>query len=242
MDRKTGAVLAGEGDVAPGFGQRVEIDLQFRGRGWRRGDAPAGQVAGQCHDEAANGNPRRMRHRTGQQPAGQRADQDGDEGAGLDQRIAADQLLFVQVLRQDRVLDRPEQGRMAAEQEQRPHQHRQAGQEEARRRNAHDGHLQHLDQAGEPGLVVFVGQLPGGGREQEEGQDEDTGRQVGQQFRPQRRPPRRLEGEQHDQRVLEQVVVEGTEELRGEEGREALLFEESELSAHTVSARPFRVT
>jgi hypothetical protein len=90
--QEDGAVLAGEGDVAPGFGQRVEIDLQFRGRGWRSGDAPAGQVAGQCHDEAANGNPRRMRHRTGQQPAGQRADQDGDEGAGLDQRIAADQL------------------------------------------------------------------------------------------------------------------------------------------------------
>jgi hypothetical protein len=87
----------------------------------------------------------------------------------------------VQVLRQDRVLDRPEQGRMAAEQEQRPHQHRQAGQEEARRRNAHDGHL--LDQAGRPPCRI-VGQLPGGGREQEEGQDEDAGRQVGQQLRP----------------------------------------------------------
>ena len=221
--QEDGAVLAGEGDVAPGFGQRVEIDLQFRGRGWRRGDAPAGQVAGQCHDEAANGNPHRMRHRTGQQPAGQRADQDGDEGASLDQRIAADQLLFAQVLRQDRVLDRPEQGRMAAEQEQRPQQHRQAVEHEAGQRDQHDRHFQHLHEAGQACLVVFVGELSGGGREQEEGQDEDARGQVGQDGRVQAGPAGRLEGEQYDQGVLEQVVVEGAEKLGAEEGQEAAL-------------------
>jgi hypothetical protein len=85
------------------------------------------------------------------------------------------------MLRHDRVLDRPEQRRMAAEQEQRAHQHRQAVQEETGSGDAHDDHFQHLDQAGEHRLVVLVGQLPGGGRKQEEGQDEDAGRQIGEQ-------------------------------------------------------------
>jgi hypothetical protein len=67
-----------------------------------------------------------MLNRAGQQTAGQRTDQDGHKGAGLDQCIAANQLIGVQMLRHDGVLDRPEQGRMATEQEQRRHQHRQA--------------------------------------------------------------------------------------------------------------------
>jgi hypothetical protein len=89
-------------------------------------------------------------------------------------------------------------------------------------------------------LSYLSASWPGGGREQEEGQDEDARRQVGQQRRRERRPAGRLEGEQHDQRVLEQVVVEGAEELGEEEGREALLFQESELTAHAWLAAKMR--
>jgi hypothetical protein len=173
-----------------------------------------------------------MLDRTGEQPAGQRADQDGDEGTSLDQRIATDQFVVVQMLRDDRVLDRPEQRRMAAEQEQRAHQDRQAVQEETGGGDAHDHHFQHLDQAGEHRLVVFVGQLPGGRREQEEGQDEDASRHIGKQPRRQRRPLGGLESQQDNQRVLEQVVVEGAEELGGEERREATGIEQAELGTH----------
>jgi len=51
----------------------------------------------------------------GKQAAGQRPDQDGDEGSGLDLGVAADQFILVQMLRQDGVLDRPEQRRLQAE-------------------------------------------------------------------------------------------------------------------------------
>jgi hypothetical protein len=64
------------------------------------------------------GDPGRAVAAAGEQAAEQRAEQDGDEGAGLDQRVAADQFLALQVLRQDRVLDRAEQRRVQAEQEQ----------------------------------------------------------------------------------------------------------------------------
>jgi hypothetical protein len=74
--------------------------------------------------------------------------------------------------------------------------------------------------------------LPGRRRKQEEWQDEDAGRQIGQQLRLDRRPARRLKRQQHHQRVLEQVVVEGAQKLRHEERRKAPGFQESELTAH----------
>jgi hypothetical protein len=45
---------------------------------------------------------------------------------------------------------------------------------------------------------------------------------------------RRLESQQHDQRVLEQVVVEGAEKLRGEKAAQSELrrSQESELTTH----------
>jgi hypothetical protein len=86
----------------------------------------------------------------------------------------------------------------------------------------HDAHFQHLHQPRQPRLVVFIGQLSGGGREQEEGQDEDTGGEVGQNFRANRCPLRRVEGEQDNERILEQVVVEGPEKLGEEKRAEAL--------------------
>ena len=50
----------------------------------------------------------------------------------------------------------------------------------------------------------------------------------------QRRPARRAESQQHDQRVLEQIVVERPEKLRAEEGSKATGFEQVELGTHTV--------
>jgi len=204
----------------------------FGAGGGRGRDGAAGQPAERCDDEAGSGHPDRIDPGPGEQSTGQRANQDRNEGAGLDQRIAADQLLLLQVLRQDRVLDRSEQRRMQAEQEQCRHQHGEAVQREAGGSDNHDAHFKHLDHARQHRLVVLVRQLAGRRREEEKGQDEDAGRKVRQYLRLHRRPLRRLKGEQDDQRVLEQVVVEGTEELREEEWPEALRLQQAELVAH----------
>ena len=167
----------------------------------------------------------------GKQPTGQGTEQNGNEGTALDQRVAADEFVLAQVLGQDGVLDRPEQRRMQAEQEKRAEQHIQAMPVESKRRNPHDRHFQHLDEARQHRLVVLVGELPGGGRKEEERQDEDPGREVGQQFGRQRRPAGGLKSQQDDQRILEQVVVEGAQKLGDEEGREAPRPEQRELRA-----------
>ena len=167
----------------------------------------------------------------GQDAAGQRAEQDGDEGAALDQRIAADEFVLAQVLRQDGVLDWPEERRVQAEQEQRAQENVQAVQVKAERSDAHDRHFQHFHDPGQRRLVVLVGQLPGRCREEEEGEDEDPRREVGEQLGRKPCPARRLKGQQDDERVLEQVVVEGPEELGNEEGRETPRPEQGELRA-----------
>src|SRR5690606_31081188 len=79
---------------------------------------------------------------------------------------------------------------------------------------------------------VLVGELPGGGREQEEGQHEQRLRQVLQDVRRHRRVAGGRVGEQDHQRLLEDVVVERAEELYAEEGREAPFPQKAELVAH----------
>ncbi len=101
-------IAAGEIDVVPGFGNGIEVDLQPRIGRWRRRNIAAGQVTQHRDQQAADSNPHRLRHGTGKQTAGQRADQNGDKRTSLDQRIAADQFIRVQMLRQDGKFDRPE--------------------------------------------------------------------------------------------------------------------------------------
>ena len=211
--QEDGAVLAREADVAPGFGQRIDVDHKVRRRRRRIRNAATGNVTGHRDAQPGQGDPHRIDAGPGEQAAGQRADQDGDEGAGLDLGVAADQFPFIQVLRQDRVLDRPEQRRLQAEQKQGGQQQGQAVQQEAGDRDQHDPHFEQLGEPRQHRLVVLVGELPGGRRKEEERQDEQAGGEVGEDFRAHRRPLRRLEGDQHDQRVLVEIVVERAEKL-----------------------------
>ena len=121
---------------------------------------------------------------------------------------------------------------MQAEQKETAHQHLEAVQPEPGPGNQHDEDFQHFDEAGQTGLVVLVGELPGGSGKEEKGQDEDACRQIGQQFRLQAGPLHGLEGEQNDQRVLEHIVVKGPQKLGGEEGPEATAFEQGKLGTH----------
>ena len=77
-------------------------------------------------------------------------------------------------------------------------------------------------------LVVLVGELAAGGREQQERQDEQRAdHQAGQR----RRQPAHLQlvGDHHGEGELEQVVVGRAGELGPEEGREAALAQQREL-------------
>ncbi len=93
------------------------------------------------------------------------------------------------------------------------------GEKQARAPDDHDADLGELDDADQPRLVVIVGELAGDGREEKEGQDEQA-LGDGAELELLRRVRIELVGnEQHD-RLLEQAVVERSEELRREEGGE----------------------
>src|SRR5262249_55333500 len=91
---------------------------------------------------------------------------------------------------------------------------------------------EHLHQANQPRLLVLVGDLPRGGREKEEGQDEEAGAGIHHQAWIGRSHARALEGDQDHHGVLEHVVIEGAEELCDEEREKAFLAQQLELSRH----------
>ena len=88
-------------------------------------------------------------------------------------------------------------------------------QQQAGTADRHDQDFRRLDDADQASLVVIVRKLSGERRQQEEGQDEKP---LGD--RTELRFPRRIRiklvGDEQDDALLEQAVVEGPEELRGE--------------------------
>jgi hypothetical protein len=76
----------------------------------------------------------------------------------------------------------------------------------------------------------------------EKWQYEDTGGDVGQHFRLYGCPVCGLKGDEHDQRVLEHIVVKGAEKLGQEKRQKPALTEQRELAAHAFSAQVFSVT
>jgi hypothetical protein len=102
--------LAGKTDVAPGFGDGIGIDAQAGFRRWGGRYAAAGEVAGKRHQDAPAGNPQVTVRGTGKQAAAQGSQQNRHKGAGLHQRIAPHQFVLTQMLGEQGVLDRTEQG------------------------------------------------------------------------------------------------------------------------------------
>ena len=143
-----------------------------------------------------------------------RAQQDREERARLDERVAGDQLVFAQVLRKQGVLDRAEDSRVCAEAEERREEERHAFQPEAHRAKRHDGDLGDLDDASDVRLVDAIGQRAGGAREEEERRNEDGAGQHDERCGAQARLLGQPECHDDAHRALQQVVVEGAEELR----------------------------
>ncbi len=217
-------------EVAPRLAHRVPVDREVGSDRWSERDRAAREPARNRdgeHERSGGDEPSRLdRH---DEPAGDRAQQDRDEGAHLDEAVATGQFRGRQVLRQDRVLDGAEQRRMDAEEPERREQQRNALLPEAERADDHDRDLEDLDPADESRLLELVGELPRGGREQHERRDEHGADQVDDGRRVEPHCRGRLEGHEHDERILEHVVVRGPEELGPEERREAALAEEVEL-------------
>src|SRR5450830_780425 len=94
----------------------------------------------------------------------------------------------------------------------------------------HDGDLQPLDGARQLRLLDFFRDLPRRRGEQHIGQDEQGGNDDVERGRGHAGPRQRIEGEHHQQGRLEQVVVEGAEELGPEKRREAALGQQGELA------------
>ncbi|MCY1398658.1 hypothetical protein D9M71_136940 [compost metagenome] len=95
----------------------------------------------------------------------------------------------------------------------------------------HDGDFAQLDQADQGVLGVFFAKLPGQRGKQEKRQDEQQCTQVD--------PDRavaldgQLVKDGEDQRLLEDIVVEGAQQLRNEKRQEAPLAQQSELRLMT---------
>jgi hypothetical protein len=224
------AIALREVQVLPGFGERVPVDLQVGGDRGRQRYVSADEVAGDRHHHSGDACVDRPvgldRHH---QAAGDRADQDRDERSHLDHAVAADQLLGLQVLRQDRVLDRAEQRRVHAHQRERAHQQHEVVLPEARETHEHDHDLEQLDVADQPRLLELVGELARGRGEQHEWRDEHGAREVDERVGIEARHARPVKRREQDQRVLVDVVVARAQELRPEERPEAALLQQIEL-------------
>jgi hypothetical protein len=145
-----------------------------------------------------------------------RSGQNRDEGRAFDQRIAARQLGLGEVIGQDAVFDRPEQRRDDTDQEQGHEQENGRVEPEAGHRDAGNRDLGELEPLGHERLVEAVRDLAADRGEDERRKDEDRGRERDQGLRVRHGP---FVEDQEGERVLEEIVVEGAEELAPEQGR-----------------------
>ena len=235
------AIGAGDRQHPRGLAERVPVELQLRCSRRRRRNAPTCQIAGHRHrDRRAGRQQRPHASHQHQRVAGDHADQHRHLRARLDQPVAADQLVRLQRLRQDRVLDRSEHGGMHSHHEQHDQQQRCVMRVEAVRGQQHRADLEQLHVADDPALLVLLGQLAGSGGEQEERDDEQRRRQVGVERHGVVVQPH-LERHQHHQRVAERIVVERPQRLGPEERRKAPLAQQCELAhAMPLVCRPRR--
>ena len=88
------------------------------------------------------------------------------------ERVAGDELVLAQMLRQQRVLDRSEHGRVRAETEERREEQRNAAVPQSPAPERHDADLGDLHPARDRRLVDPIGERARGAGEQEERRDE----------------------------------------------------------------------
>ena len=196
----------------------------------RQGNLAAREVAGHGDRQHQYEKPSGDGRLAADQRAHDGAEQYGHEGAHANHAVAADQFRLVQVLGQNRVLQWTEERGLKPKQEQHGQHQRKALQNQGHARQQGDGNLKQLDPAHDARFLVLVGDLSGHGRKQEKRQHEQTRRGVHRQI-PILGGNQAAIYEEHRERRLEQVVVEGAEELGGEKRPQALGEQKLELGA-----------
>ena len=158
-DRKEDtAVLARERHDMPGLGPAVSIDAQCRIDGTGRGDAPARKVSGHCKRKEVDRDRRLgVRGRRHRKAADNQAEDDGDIGSGFDESVAADQFGRLQLLWQVGILDRAEQCRLRAHQEQHEQQQDVTLHHESGGCDQHEDDFEQFDPPHEHRLFVLLG-------------------------------------------------------------------------------------
>src|SRR5262249_20377731 len=143
----------------------------------------------------------------------------------LDQRVAGRKLGAGEMIGQNSVFDRAEQGAAHAETEKAEKEQADRDrvladrvQPEAQHRERRHANLGKLDALRDHGLVVAVGHLAAEGREEEIREDEYR---RGKRDQHMGGGARDLEQDQKDQRLLEEVVAERREKLGPEQRRKA---------------------
>ncbi len=150
-----------------------------------------------------------------------RAEQNRQERAGFDERVARNELVLAQVLRQQRVFDRAEDRRVRAEAEERGEEQRDTALPESPGAERHDADFGNLHHARDLRLVDPIGQRSRRTGKEEERRDEQGAGEHDERRRADASLLR--EPERHDDAecALQQVVVERTEELRDEQRSKA---------------------
>ena len=188
-------------------------------RGWRRRDLTRGNPAQERTDNAAAADDESPLGEQDHTATKDRAEEDCEKCARLDERIARDQFIFVQVLRKQGVFDRAEDRRMRAEEEECGEKERHALEPEAHGAHSHDDDLGDLDDASDVRLVDAIGERARCAREEEERRNEDRAGQHDEGGGVDARLLGQPERHHDAHRALQQVVVEGAEELRDEQRR-----------------------
>src|SRR5258706_4679039 len=115
---------------------------------------------------------------------------------------------------------------MRAHQEEGSHQQGEAAPVQAHRTQDHDRDLRELDQAYQERFRELVGDLPGSRGKEKKRQDEYRLSEIRKSIRVEPAQACRVKGDEYDQGVLVDVVVEGAEELRQEKREKAPLLQQ----------------
>ena len=206
--------------------------------GRRRRDLARRKPAEESAEDAATADDERTVAEEDHAAAENRPQEDRQERSCLDEGIAGDQFIVAQVLRKQGVFDRAKDSRVRAEAEEGREEQRDAAQPEAHRAKGHDGDFGELHEAGDERLVDAIGERARGTREEKERRDEDRAGQHDERGGAKSRFCRQAERHDDAHGALQQVVVEGAEELRHKERCKTTSRQElDERRAHDKSPR-----
>ena len=217
-------------DDGPAFADDIQVKFKIRRRRPGLGDEETGRHAGRRNGHYRTGHDQQAAFHTHHHAAKNGAQQDGEEGPGLDQRIAGDEFAFLQMVGQDTVFQRPEEGGLGSHQKQHNHQQPDIAQQKTGPGQSHNRDFHDFDEHDEARFFQLVGQLPGDCGKQEIGQDEHAGGRGDQHARVVAADLDQPVGDQNDQRLPIGVVVERPQELGNEQWQEPPRFQQVELA------------